>query len=62
MRGAWVTGHAGWCHTELGVLSGYWRRVTATGCCGPGIARIVIVMPGPCWSFTALAGGVSLDG
>ncbi len=31
----------------LGVLSGYWRRVTAIGCCGPGIAGIVIVMPAP---------------
>jgi pimeloyl-ACP methyl ester carboxylesterase len=41
MRGASVTGHAGWCHTELGGLGGYWRRVTAIGCCGPGI---VIVM------------------
>jgi hypothetical protein len=24
MRGASVTGHAGRCHTELGVLGGYW--------------------------------------
>jgi len=24
MRGAFVAGHAGWCHTELGVLGGNW--------------------------------------
>jgi hypothetical protein len=24
MRGASVTGRSGWCHTELGVLGGYW--------------------------------------
>ena len=45
MRGASVSGHAGWCHTELSVLGGYWRRVTAVGCCGPGIAGIVIGPP-----------------
>ena len=36
MRGASVTGHAGWCHSELGVLGGYRRRVTAIGCAGLG--------------------------
>ena len=41
MRGAWVTGRVGWCHTELGVLGGYRRRVTAVGCCRPGTAGIV---------------------
>jgi hypothetical protein len=24
LRVASVTGHAGWCHAELGVLGGYW--------------------------------------
>jgi len=41
LRGVSVTGHAGWCHTELGVMGGYWR-VTAIGCDGLGIARMVI--------------------
>jgi len=34
----------GW-HTELGVLDAYRRRVTAIGCCRPGIAGIVIGPP-----------------
>ena len=46
MRCASVVGHAGCCRTELGVLGGYWRRVTAIGRCGPGIAGIVIGPPG----------------
>jgi hypothetical protein len=33
--------------SNWGVLGGYWRRVTAIGCCRPGIAGIVIVMPDP---------------
>src|SRR2546429_7837345 len=45
MRGASVTGRVGWCHTELGVLGGYRRRVTAIGCCRPETARIVIGPP-----------------
>jgi hypothetical protein len=63
MRGASVTSHAVWCHTELGVLGGYWpvrdgdrllqvwdRRGSSSSC------------PILCWSFTASAGGVSLEG
>src|SRR5579859_1920948 len=42
MRGASVTGHAGWRCTELSVLGGYRRRVTAICCCRPGTAGIVI--------------------
>jgi pimeloyl-ACP methyl ester carboxylesterase/DNA-binding CsgD family transcriptional regulator len=38
---------AGWCHTEPGVVGGYWQHVTAIGCCGPGNAGTVIVVPGP---------------
>jgi len=38
MRGASVTGRAGWCHTELGVLGGYWptRDGDRPGC-SPGL-------------------------
>jgi pimeloyl-ACP methyl ester carboxylesterase len=46
MRRASVNDHAGWCHTELGVLSPYWRRMRGPiSCRRPGIAGIVIVTP-----------------
>ena len=45
MRGVWVTGRVGWCHTELGVLGGYRRRVAAIGCCRAGTAGIVVGPP-----------------
>src|SRR5262249_12922554 len=44
------------------VLSGYWRRVTAIGCYGAGIVRIVMVMAGPVLVPLLRPLGVSLDG